>query len=112
MRSLKLAAAVLLVFSAAPSPAQTTPADAMALERAGRLAEATQAWRSVVAAHPRDAGALASLGIVLARQQRYAEAVETYRRALALDPQLPGIQLNLGLALFKLGKSAPSHSPR
>src|ERR1051326_8308017 len=98
----KLTLASLLLFCASTMGAQaTTPAEAMALEREGKLAEAVQAWRSVIANNPRDAAAYASIGVVLARQERYKDAVDAYRKALALNPRLPGIQLNLGLALFK-----------
>lgn len=80
-----------------------TPADAIALEQKGNLSQATEAWRSFIAAHPQDASAYASLGVVLAKQQKYPEAVTAYKKALSLDPRLPGIELNLGLAEFKQG---------
>jgi tetratricopeptide (TPR) repeat protein len=80
-----------------------TPAAAVALEQKGDLPQAAQAWRSFIAAHPRDAGAYASLGVVLAKQQKYPEAAAAYKKALSLDPKLPGIEMNLGLAEFKQG---------
>ena len=64
-----------------------TPAAAVALEQKGDLPQAAQAWRSFIAAHPRDAGAYASLGVVLAKQQKYPEAVAAYKKALSLDPK-------------------------
>ena len=79
------------------------PADAIALEQQGRLAEAEKAWTQIVQQSPRDAAALASLGVVLSKQEKYAQAATAYRKALALNPKLPGIRLNLGLAEFKQG---------
>jgi tetratricopeptide (TPR) repeat protein len=80
-----------------------TPADAIALEQQGRLAEAEKAWTLIVQQNPRDAAALASLGVVLSKQEKYSDAAVAYRKALALNPKLPGIRLNLGLAEFKQG---------
>src|SRR5260221_2287145 len=77
------------------------PATALALEQAGKLPEAAEAWRAVVKSTPRDAAAWAGLGLVLSRMQNYSEAGTAYRKALALNPRLPGVQLNLGLAEFK-----------
>ena len=85
-----------------PLTAQTAD-DAISLEQQGKLPEAAQAWRAVIARDPKDAGAFASLGVVLSKQRKYPEAVTTYRKALALSPKLPGIELNLGLAEFKQG---------
>src|SRR5215467_5601903 len=78
-----------------------TPEQAIAFERQGNFAEATEVWKAVVQRNPQDAAAFAQLGVTLSKQQRYQEAASAYRRALALDPQLPGIELNLGLAEFK-----------
>src|SRR5271165_3517402 len=86
-------AALLLV----PLLRGQTPADAISLEGQGKLAEAADAWRVVIARNPDDAPAFASLGVVLSKQQRYAEAAVAYKKALALNPKLPGIELNLGL---------------
>jgi tetratricopeptide (TPR) repeat protein len=74
---------------------------ALTLEQQGQSAEAEQAWRAIVAAHPHNAEALAHIGLMEARQEHYAEAARFYRRALAMNPAFPGLQMNLGLALFK-----------
>jgi tetratricopeptide (TPR) repeat protein len=99
---------ILVVFSSVPvfTGAQATasgPAQAIALEGQGKLAESAEAWRAIVKQNPADAEAFASLGFVLSKQGRYAEAVPAYRRAIALNPKLSGLQLNLGLAEFKQG---------
>src|SRR5579859_5488348 len=105
---LMLAGIFLCNFVAAQN---ATPADALALEQAGKLAEAAQAWQSVVAQHPEDAAAAASLGSVLSRERKYPEAAAAYRKALKLNPKLKGVQLNLGLAEFKQGKFGAAIAP-
>src|SRR5439155_16146986 len=92
-RLASLLCAALLVNAQNPKPA-----DAIALEQQGRLAEAEKAWTQIVQQSPRDAAAFASLGVVLSKQEKYGEAATAYRKALSLNPKLPGIRLNLGLA--------------
>src|SRR5208337_1275800 len=93
------------LLSASLLSAQTpTPSDAQALERQGRLSDASEAWKAITSHNPRDAAAFASWGVVLSKQENYQEAASAYRKALALNPHLPGIQLNLGLAEFKQGR--------
>ena len=77
---------------------------AIALEQQGQTAEAEQAWRDILQAHPHNAEALAHLGLLEARQERYDSAIAYYREALAIDPVFPGLQLDLGLALFKTSR--------
>ncbi|MBY0508219.1 MAG: tetratricopeptide repeat protein [Bryobacteraceae bacterium] len=69
--------------------------------RAGRLAEAEQAYRQHLRTHPRHVEALANLGAVLSRREEFAAAIEQYGRALQLRPDLAPLRLNLGLAYFK-----------
>jgi tetratricopeptide (TPR) repeat protein len=76
---------------------------AIAFEQEGKLAEAEDAWRGFLKAHPGNAEAYANLGLLEARQEHYAEAVPLYRKAMALGPAMPGLRLNLGLSLFKSG---------
>src|ERR1700728_2237188 len=73
------------------------PADAAALEKQGKLAEAAGGWRAVTRKNPGDASAFARLGVVLSEEQKYDEAAASYEKALELNPKLPGIRLNLGL---------------
>lgn len=100
---------ILFAASLCRSPAQTA-ADtdrqrdaAVAFEEQGKLAEAEEAWRGFLKAHPGNADAYANLGLLEARQEHYAEAVPLYRKAMALDPGMAGLRLNLGLSLFKSG---------
>ena len=95
---------------AAPfATAQTSPAhkqreSAIALERAGRGAEAETAWRTMLKLQPTSAEAYAHLGFLEAQQQRYVQAIPLYRKALTLQPGMPALRMNLGLALFKAGE--------
>ena len=92
---------ILSLLSSLSLRAQTpTPADAMAFEQQGSLAEAERTWRLITQNTPDDAAAFASLGLVLSKETKYEEAISAYKKALA---KLPGIQLNWGIAEFKQG---------
>ena len=69
--------------------------------RAGRLADAEQAYKLHLKTNPTDAQALANLGAVQARREDYASAIVSYQRALKAAPSLTPIFLNLGLAHYK-----------
>ena len=102
MKMWKLGCVAVVLFSGLLANAQTsTPAQALALEQQGKLAEAEKSWRQITQADPRDAAAFASLGLVLSKQGKYGQAVPAYRKAIALNPKLPGVHLNWGLAEFK-----------
>jgi tetratricopeptide (TPR) repeat protein len=104
MNPWKLTCIVLLLLPTALVNAQTpSPADALALEQQGKLAEAETAWRQVVQQNPQDAAAFASLGLVLSKQGKYEQAVLAYKKATTLNPKLPSVHLNWGLAEFKQG---------
>src|SRR5882757_5774587 len=96
-------AVFLLALTALGRAQSSSPAQAIAFEQQGKLAEAAQAWRAVTRQNPKDAAAFASLGVVLSKEQKYPEAAAAYRKALALNATLPGIEMNLGLAEFKQG---------
>jgi len=108
---LALAIVALILWPIGAGAQASSPAEALALEQQGKLAEATQAWQAVTRRNPRDAAAFASLGVVLSRQQKYAEAAAAYKKALALNSKLLGVQLNLGLAEFKQGHFDAAISP-
>jgi tetratricopeptide (TPR) repeat protein len=76
---------------------------ALLLERQGKDAEAEEAWRAILKAHPSNPEPYAHLGLLEARQAHYKEAAADYRKALAIGPGIPALHLNLGLALFKDG---------
>lgn len=102
------AAAVLIVAAvAAPALAQSDlGAQAFALEREGRMAEAEAAWETLARQEPRNPQPLAHLGFLEARQEHYSQAIGYYKRALVMAPTMPGLRLNLGLAYFKSGDYA------
>jgi tetratricopeptide (TPR) repeat protein len=104
--------AFLILFSLIAAAVQNdSPADAIALEKGGKLTEAADAWRAFIRQHANDASAYASLGVVLSKQQRYAEAVDAYSKALRLNPKLSEIRMNLGLAEFKQGRFRAAIAP-
>jgi tetratricopeptide (TPR) repeat protein len=120
---------IVILVAAAMSGQGAAAADgprekALVLEQQGKDADAEDAWRAILKAHPADAEPYAHLGVLEARQKRYKEAAADYRKALAIGPRLPALRLNLGLALFKGGdlkgaiqefqpllKEAPESSP-
>jgi tetratricopeptide (TPR) repeat protein len=71
------------------------------LLRAGKFAEAEQAYRAHLKNNPNHVEALANLGAVLSRREDFTGAISQYRKALALRPDLAPLHLNLGLAYFK-----------
>jgi tetratricopeptide (TPR) repeat protein len=96
-------AVVPAAVSQAAASADNQRQAAIALEQAGKNAEAEIAWRAFLKVQPADSEAYAHLGLLEAHQERYAQAVPLYRKALSLNPTMPGLRLNLGLALFKAG---------
>src|SRR6267154_352832 len=67
----------------------------------GRLAEAEQEFRTVIALAPRDPLGYANLGLTYLRAGRYAEAESELERARRLDPKSPDIAL-IAAELFSL----------
>jgi len=72
--------------------------------QAGRLMEAEQLYRQVLARQPQHANALHMLGVVSAQQGRHDFAVQLLRQTIALEPQWPQAHYNLGNALRDLGQ--------
>jgi len=67
----------------------------------GRLAEAEQEFRNVIALAPRDPLGYANLGLTYLRAGRYAEAESELERARRLDPKNPDIAL-IAVELYSL----------
>lgn len=111
MKNWQLGPAVALLLTFLATAQSFSPSDALAFEQQGKLAEAAQAWRTIVQRNPLNAAAFASLGLVLSKDGKYADAVTAYRKAIVLNPQLPGVQLNLGLAEFKRGRFQAAITP-
>lgn len=77
---------------------------AIALHQAGRLAEAEQAYRAILAGEPENFNALHLLGVARHQQGHAAEAVELIQAAQHLDPLVADAHGNLGNALRSLGR--------
>lgn len=73
---------------------------AVTLQRQGRSAEAVQAWRDLLAAHPQHAAAWYELGYLLRSRAEFEAALQAYDQALAcgvVDPH--EVQLNRAVIL-------------
>jgi tetratricopeptide (TPR) repeat protein len=90
----------------------TNPALARAheLEERGRLSEAIDAYRGLLAYEPNNSDALHLLGIALGRTDRPREAYEALAAAARLQDDNPYIHTNLGHALSTLGRDAEALS--
>ena len=72
----------------------------MALHRSGKLEQAAQLYRAVLAVAPNDFDALHLLGVLLSARKPAGEGIELIRRALTLAPNFAGAHNNLGTALL------------
>ena len=81
---------------------------AIAHYRAGRLDDATDLYRGILAREPGNADIHNSLGIVLAVGRRLPEALAAFNQALALDPNHGMARNNLGNVHRELGDLAAS----
>lgn len=72
--------------------------------REGRLTEAAEYYRKVLALDAHVAAALLNLSAIVLQSGNFEEGAELSRRAAALQPENPGIQNNLGTALQHLGR--------
>jgi tetratricopeptide (TPR) repeat protein len=84
----------------------TNPALAQAyqLDQQGRLAEAVESYRRLLASEPSNSDALHLMGVAMARMGRSREALEAIASAASLQPDNPSIHANLGNALSELGR--------
>jgi predicted O-linked N-acetylglucosamine transferase (SPINDLY family) len=77
---------------------------AMQHHRAGRLSDAENIYRQILAAQPNHPDALHMLGVVALQVGNFQVAVDLISRAIAVNPNMAGYQSNLGLALTRLGR--------
>jgi len=91
----------MLTVSAPPDFAQLR--SALALEQAGRLEEAAQAYARILDRHPQSPRAWVNLGNVEAARRRSAEAEAAYRRAIEIAPDQPEALNNLAWLLLQQG---------
>jgi tetratricopeptide (TPR) repeat protein len=91
-----------------PALAQLTPAEvfreAISLHQLGRLHEAEQLYRALLARVPGHVEAQNNLGHVLEALNRPEDAVRHYTKAIETKPDFPEAFLNLGNALQTLGR--------
>jgi len=81
-------------------------------EGGGRLAEAEQELRKLMADDPLNANAMNSLGYMLAdRGLRLAEAIDLAERAVKIEPGNPAYLDTLAWALFKQGRAEEAAEP-
>jgi protein O-GlcNAc transferase len=78
--------------------------EALALHRAGRLAEAETLYLKSLAADGNFYPALHLMGLIRLHQGRAAEALPFIERALRLQPGTPEVLANYGIALENLGR--------
>jgi len=86
--------------AAAKNPQQVFAAGEAAL-REGKLDDAEQHFRQVLAADPGAAGAYANLGVIHMRRKQWPEALVMLHKAEKLAPNIAGIRLNIGLIYFR-----------
>ncbi|HLQ59473.1 MAG TPA: FG-GAP-like repeat-containing protein [Gemmatimonadales bacterium] len=75
----------------------------------GRLAEAEQEFRQVIALAPRDPLGYANLGLTYLRAGRYADAEVQLKRARRLDPKNPDIALITAKLYSLMGRPTEAH---
>jgi len=77
---------------------------AVALHQRGRLVEAEQSYRKILAIDESNFDALQLLGAVKIQHEHYLEGAELITRALSINPTSPRALLNLGFAVLKLDR--------
>jgi protein O-GlcNAc transferase len=88
----------------APGEIQQTFNSALQHHQAGRLREAENLYRQVLAQQPTHFGAMHLLGVIAYQAGRYDVAVDLIRRAIALRPDFAEAHSNLGNALKDSGR--------
>jgi len=81
-------------------------AQAAAFFKAGKLQEAEQLYRAVLAAEPNNALANNNIGLIALRVGRSDIALELFTKAVAASPAMSSLHVNLGEACRNLGKLA------
>ncbi len=87
-----------------PEDPESAIAEAVALHREGRLAEAEARYLEILAAHPEHAGVLHNLGVVAAQGGDPATALAWFDKSLAARPDYARAYLNRAGALNELGR--------
>jgi protein O-GlcNAc transferase len=79
--------------------------------QAGRLPEAQQACREILAKNPQHPDALHLMGIIAMQSGDPGQAADWIRRAAAADPSRADFLSNLGLVLIEAGRPADAIAP-
>ena len=79
-------------------------ATADALRESGRLVEAEQLYRAVLASNPEHFGCLHTIGVLCLRRNAPQDALGPLEKAVSLDPDSAEAQNDLGMALAELGR--------
>lgn len=87
-------------------PAQQVLRGGIESQQSGHYAQAIDAYRTFLKAHPEAAAVRSNLGAALAHEGHYSDAINEYALALKADPSNYGIRFNLGLAYYKTGDIA------
>ena len=92
--------------------AKISEAFAIAIQhhQSGRLQEAEQIYRQIVAVEPNHAGAIHLLGVVAFQAGKFDEAVARYRQVLELQPKYAEARLQPGQCTEGPGKTGGSDS--
>src|SRR6185312_2055112 len=85
-------------------PVSPALAQAIALHRAGRLADVEAHYRSILAREPRQFDTLHLFGLLLHHLGRHEDAVASYSKVLAFAPDNRDVPMNMGAALAALGR--------
>lgn len=80
------------------------------LHQAGRLVEAEQVYRQILAVAPHHTLTLHQLGLVAAQAGQFESAVDLFSRAAQADPAQPSFHANLGEAYRHLGRTAEAEA--
>ncbi|MBN8480979.1 MAG: tetratricopeptide repeat protein [Xanthomonadales bacterium] len=80
--------------------------ESIELHRQGRLAEAEQGYRAVLAENPNDSEALRLLGVVRRDRGDFGESARLFARAHELAPEQPRLLLMLGAVRYQAGEIA------
>lgn len=83
---------------------EATIGEAMALHRAGKLAEAETLYKRALDARPEHAGVLHNLGVIAAETGRGDEAIGYFDRAIAAEPAYASAWFNKAVALRARGE--------
>src|ERR1700733_9544478 len=81
-------------------------AAAIALHKAGKLAEAERLYRAHLASEPGAALALSNLGHILQERGEHEGAADLFQRAIALKPRFAAAHAYRGNALASLGRTS------